>query len=330
LREEYLKFDGNAQGFRLLTETTGWRRKGGLQLTCAVLGAFSKYPWTVGQGDKAKYGVMGSSVDLARYAFDRCGLITCAEDAEDVIRYARHPLVYIVEAADDISYLTADLEDAVKAKVVPSNKEAFGFLDDIAKSAISDRHERKNLMRRADQISEGDRAAKLRYLKDHAQRALKITAADTFYDNYERIIQGQMVGDLLDNSPAKDRRTAIQDFFKNEVYDDVGKVRNEIFGVTVIEGLLGFFFDALTSAKEYSNAYSVPLEIIQKRLNIFPLDNYFGSDALEQDQIINTVGSLSEDDIAKMVVDYISGMTDTYATDIFQQIYGLQRPSSTW
>ena len=161
-RDELVSFDGNAQGFRLLTETTGWRRKGGLQLTCAVLGAFSKYPWTIEHSnpnsEQIKFGVLKSSSQHAEYIFKQCGMKKLISRGNS-IKFARHPLAYIVEAADDISYLTADLEDAVKSRVVPAEK-AFGFLEQIAKVALETRHERRDLMHRADQISDGDKSAK--------------------------------------------------------------------------------------------------------------------------------------------------------------------------
>lgn len=333
-RNELLSFDGNAQGFRLLTETTGWRKKGGLQLTCAVLGTFSKYPWTIDHSDtrKKKFGILNSSVDIAKNVFDECGMkIKASEDGS--IRYCRHPLAYVLEAADDISYLTADLEDAVKSKVVGS-KKAFEFLEGIAKDALSTRTDRRDLMHRAEQVSDGEESAKLRYLKDHAQRALKIAVSDIFLDKYDQIMEGEFDGDLIARTGCKNICIEIKDFFRNEVYDDIGKVRNEIFGARVIEGLLEFFFDTLFTASEdferCAKTGEAVNEMVRKRLTLFPLDNYFPASEIDQTNVTATVADLSNEKMGQMVVDYVSGMTDSYATDIFQQLRGHQRPAVSW
>ncbi len=109
-------FEGNAQGFRLLTRICDPIKDSGLNLTCATLGAFTKYPCTLSTVDKAiykKFGINDSELDAFEVVADKCGLPLLKPGV-----WARHPLAYLMEAADDISYLIADLEDAFLSKII--------------------------------------------------------------------------------------------------------------------------------------------------------------------------------------------------------------------
>ena len=111
---ELTSFEGNAFGFRLLSRLEGWHANGGLQLTCATLATFAKYPWCGGLAPAqrpiaAKYGIFTSELELFAEVAAATGLI-----AEGPGRWCRHPLAYLTEAADDICYLVVDIEDAVQ------------------------------------------------------------------------------------------------------------------------------------------------------------------------------------------------------------------------
>jgi dGTPase len=129
--QELTQFDGNAFGFRLLTRLEGWQPNGGLQLTAAMLGAFTKYPWSGGLPPEAqplpgKYGIFTSELPLFREVAAATGLIEQAAD-----RWCRHPLAYLTEAADDICYLIVDIEDAVQMGALPF-EEAEALLAPLA------------------------------------------------------------------------------------------------------------------------------------------------------------------------------------------------------
>lgn len=245
------------------------------------------------------------------------------------VQYSRHPLAYIVEAADDISFLTADLEDAARADVITYD-EAFSFLDNLARKALDSREERRTMMARAELVSDGDRAAKLRYLKDHAQRALKLACADVFVNYYDELIQGIPKKSLIKESNASALCQTITDYFNNNVYNNIGKTRSEVFGQAVIIGLLDFFFETLFEVKILIAQGNEISSSMSKRLSIFPMDNYFPDFGNHDTQVVESFMQLNNDQIGQMVVDYVSGMTDTYAADIFQQISGIQRPVANW
>jgi len=97
--------EGNAQGFRMITRSMGWRQQGGLNLTAATLGAFGKYPFPIKEGKK-KYGIHRADLETMEFVALATGM------ARDGDGWVRHPLAWLMEAADDICYLTVDLEDA--------------------------------------------------------------------------------------------------------------------------------------------------------------------------------------------------------------------------
>src|SRR5690554_1288238 len=105
-------FEGNAQGFRLVTQTESHREQGGMRLTYGTLGAFLKYPWTVDyvqKGQAKKFGCYQTELEILRKVAEELGLIELKENF-----WARHPLVYLLEAADDICYGIIDLEDGIE------------------------------------------------------------------------------------------------------------------------------------------------------------------------------------------------------------------------
>lgn len=331
---ELCNFDGNGQGFRVITQTSGWRRKGGLQLTFAVLSAFSKYPWSVDHiTSKKKYSVPIGSEGIAKEAFSRTGL-RCIEEDGYSFKYVRHPLAYLVEAADDISYITSDLEDAANADVA-DHDQVVVFLQSIAEDAIRDSYDRSQFLRRETKLAKDDKKALRRYLKDHAQRALKIAATDSFLENYDKIMEGNFSGSLFDESRVASQLRKVSDYFRTSIYDNVGKIKNEVFGATVVSGLLDFYFTALFEAKRQivegkslTPGNDCIDEIVRRNLITFPLDNYIGDADLKI--VAGRLASSDADDLAQMAIDYVSGMTDPYASQVYQQILGSERPAVNW
>lgn len=331
---ELCKFDGNGQGFRILTQMAGWRGQGGLQLSAAVLAAFCKYPWTALDAPKNKYSVPMEARELAEYVFGKVGMIPGSDDAGRRAFY-RHPLAYIVEAADDISYITSDLEDAARADV-GSFQVVLKFLERIAKKAYGDDAEQHNhYMDRLEYVRNQGPKAHLRYLKDHAQRALKVAATNAFIDRYRDIMKGELTGSLLDNSNLGALIDEAKDYMKENIYDNVGKVRHEVFGARVITELLEFYFTTLFAAHdEVANGKTLDCngdtidEVLRRGLITFPLDNYTGQKNWRD--MTAKFATYNSDQLAQMVVDYVSGMTDQYAVSIYQQITGIQRPDATW
>ncbi len=119
---DLVSFEGNANAFRLLTHQFHGRREGGFAMTYSMLASIVKYPWSSSlAGDKGKFGFFTSEEEGYRRVADELGILRMPSP-EGTMRYARHPLVYIVEAADDICYEVMDIEDAHKLKILPTRQ----------------------------------------------------------------------------------------------------------------------------------------------------------------------------------------------------------------
>jgi dGTPase len=185
-RSDLTGFEGNAQGFRVITALERHWFDGGMRLTAATLGAFVKYPFgadsTFGQA-KRKHGVNQTELPLMRELASHLGMIELMPDV-----WARHPMVYAVEAADDICYALIDLEDAVE----------LGHLDYAEVSSLMkelvDRGARRNLY---EQLLD-DSEAKLELLRSAAIDALVYEAEERFQSHFDAIIRGTFDEDLLD------------------------------------------------------------------------------------------------------------------------------------
>lgn len=134
LWNDLTRFEGNANAFRLLTHRYSGRREGGFVMTYSMLASIVKYPFassysgTPAVGGKEKFGFFNTEAETFRRVADDLGIIKLSADGEPLL-YARHPLVYLVEAADDICYEIMDIEDAHKLKLVSYEETTRLFLD---------------------------------------------------------------------------------------------------------------------------------------------------------------------------------------------------------
>jgi dGTPase len=314
----------------------GWGSEGGLQLSLAVLGAFSKYPRTSDFAVKDKFGVMEAHKEQASFVFEALGLKKLKENSETGgFEYSRHPIAYIVEAADDIAYVTADLEDAVRGGVIE-----FGVAEKLLKS-IGGRSEyskgQTDKMKRYGGIGLESNNAKLRYLRTHAVTEMVREAEKVFLEKYDQIMKGEyqkivgkelsdvrQYGELLKDSKLSDKVDDIKTISSAEIHNARGKIENEVAGKNIIFGLLDMFgavFSKLAHEKSLKNL----AEIDRKLALIFPWDNYFHSKELD-----DAIGQLKNEDMLYMLVDFVSGMTDRYASSMFRQLSGNQQPFANW
>ena len=135
-------FEGNANAFRLLTHQFQGRRVGGFVMTYSTLASIVKYPFSsLAAGKKGKFGFFDSEKELFVRIADELGLIRKSAEGEP-LRFARHPLVYLVEAADDICYEIMDIEDAHKLKIISyedTSRMLLGFFNDETRQHIENR-----------------------------------------------------------------------------------------------------------------------------------------------------------------------------------------------
>lgn len=227
-------FEGNANGLKLLTETKNGV-KDGLRLTYATLGAFTKYPkeslphkptWQI--ADK-KFGFFQSEKNIFKDVAESLGLLKTDESSDD-LRYKRHPLAFLVEAADDICYTLIDFEDGINLGLI-EEEYALEYLIKLVKdNIIIDNYHALNT-----------KNTRLSYLRALAINTLIKEAVEVFIRNEETILKGEFHLALLDKSKYKAQIDDIIKISVDKVYKSQQVMEKEIAGYKIIETLLDTF-----------------------------------------------------------------------------------------
>ena len=230
-------FEGNANGFRILNETR-LGVEGGLRLTYATLGAFTKYPKeslpvrpTDRIADK-KYGFFQGDKKFFKEVAETLGLKSNSVNGE--LRYARHPLAFLVEAADDICYTIIDFEDGINLGLI-SEDVALEYLGGIISDKINT-HKYSKLQTKEERIA---------YLRAVAIGALIQDATDIFLQNEDAILAGEFHQSLLYDSKYRHQITDVIDCSVDRIYQSDEVVEKEVSGYVVLQHLLDIFFTAI-------------------------------------------------------------------------------------
>lgn len=230
-------FEGNANGFRILNETR-LGAEGGLRLTYATLGAFTKYPKeslpvrpTDRIADK-KYGFFQGDKKFFKEVAETLGLKSNSVNGE--LRYARHPLAFLVEAADDICYTIIDFEDGINLGLI-SEDVALEYLGGIISDKINT-YKYSKLQTKEERIA---------YLRAVAIGALIQDATDIFLQNEDAILAGEFHQSLLYDSKYRHQITDVIDCSVERIYQSDEVVEKEVSGYVVLQHLLDIFFTAI-------------------------------------------------------------------------------------
>ncbi len=240
--QDLIDFEGNANGFSVLTSSRPGI-EGSIRLTYAVLGAFMKYPKeslpkkpTPKICDK-KYGFFQSDAAFFKEVADELGLIP--NKSGDDIGYERHPLAYLVEAADDICYTIIDFEDGINLGLV-SEDYALEYLIKLVKNTI-DTAKYQTLTTKEDRIS---------YLRALAIGNLINDAVQVFVDNEEAILKGEFPFALTDKSQYKAQIDDIIKLSVKNIYQSHEVIEKELTGYQIINNLLDKFITAFNNNHE--------------------------------------------------------------------------------
>jgi dGTPase len=295
------RYEGNAQGFRLITRLQMPDNPGGLQLTCATLGAFTKYPResvlpTALPGASAKkFGFFQSEAGLFAEVAERCGLPR--REARGAC-WARHPLAFVVEAADDISYRLVDLEDGCRLDHV-SYEEAKKFY----RAVIAERDQ----PRRLDAIA--TQTHRVQLLRTCAIGSAIEACAELFLAREHEILAGTFDEPLIDAIPNAAAWEEIIRVSRERIYSTPRGVEIEAAGFEVLGGLLDVFVSALNEFAEHPRRS-------KKLLQLVPAE---------------TLGPAREplaspyERLLRML-DFVSGMTDSYAVSLYKKVRGISLP----
>lgn len=243
--EEYqdlIDFEGNANGFKLLTESRDGV-PGGLRLSYATLGAFIKYPKgslpkrpSKNIVDK-KFGFFQSEKAFFHELVEEIGLLPNPDHPET--GFLRHPLTYLVEAADDICYTIIDFEDGINLGLIPE-EYALEYLINLVKDNINTK--KYNAM-----TTSSDR---LSYLRALAISTLIGDAVDVFVKNEDKILNGEFNVSLLDKGKYTAQVTDIIKLSVEKIYQSTEVVDKELAGYRIISDLLDTYTTALINVKE--------------------------------------------------------------------------------
>lgn len=240
--QDLIDFEGNANGFSVLTSSRPGI-EGSIRLTYAVLGAFMKYPKeslpkkpTSKICDK-KYGFFQSDAAFFREVADELGLIP--NKSGDDIGFERHPLAYLVEAADDICYTIIDFEDGINLGLV-SEDYALEYLIKLVKNTI-DTAKYQTLTTKEDRIS---------YLRALAIGNLINDAVTVFIENEEAILKGEFPFALTDKSQYKAQIDDIIKLSVKNIYQSHEVIEKELTGYQIINNLLDKFITAFNNNHE--------------------------------------------------------------------------------
>jgi dGTPase len=300
-RQDFLRFEGNAQGFRLVTRLQNAVDHGGFQLTYAVLAAFTKYPrpselpTSKTRISEKKFGYFAADADAFERIAAAAGLATKAGQPG---AYARHPLAFVMEAADDICYGIVDLEDGHRLGRV-TFAEAREHLWPIA---FPDGQQETASYRQL--IDDNGR---VEYLRARAIGNLVRGALDAFCANYGAIMAGSFEQDLAACSRFAPQLQAIARLSRERIYATPSVLQIEAAGFEILGGLLSKIVPAL--AGEEAERSAAHRKIVQ----IIPAQFTRGRNAYER-----LLGA----------TDYISGMTDTFALRLFRRLHGMELPGA--
>ena len=297
--DDITHFEGNANAFRLLTHQFKGRRTGGFVMTYSTLASIVKYPFSSSAASKkGKFGFFNEERDIYRKVADELGII-CLSKPGEPLRFVRHPLVYLVEAADDICYEIMDLEDAHKLKILSYEETARLML------SFFDQPHQESILQRI--IDEGltDDNEKVVYMRACVIGKLENECVQVFVNHEEEILSGTFKGSLIESiseTPFKAYNDcaalSVERIYKSRPVLDV-----ELSGYKIMETLMTHFIEA---ARHPDRFYSK--QLISRVSSQYDID----SPNLETRLMA--------------VIDYISGMTDVYALDVYQKICGIALP----
>lgn len=316
--QDLYTFEGNAQSIRLLSKTPYLGKENGFNLSYSVLGTIIKYPISsenLKNSNPNRYKKIG-------YNFSERELFE-AVNRETGMNGCRHPLSYLLEAADDIAYRTSDLEDAMVKKVISFEQVMDTFercLQNFEGDVQSRQEVRQCIYKLAEMFQEEvtkntkkPGLAAVQRWNQHIQGMMIRDAGQAFVKNYSQIMQGGFQGDLFEDTVSDYIIKAVSDLSERKIYTSSVKTRRELFGRRVINSLLDQFMPAAigydTNGK---NSY------IDRRI-MDTVSEFYKSMYRNQ-----SAGKSEGEKLylrILMITDYISGMTDNYAKRLYEELF---------
>ncbi len=307
---DLIKFEGNAQGFRIISQLQNPNVLGGLRLTHATLAAFTKYPkesfLQPSQTNNAsstkppkiykKFGFFQSEKNIFQTVAEEVGLTKKTKEKNSFF-WCRHPLAFLVEAADDICYRIMDLEDGSHLGLVSFEETENLLMPLIGKTKLKLYNTR-------------DEKEKIGYLRAKAITLLVEQLAKAFIDNEEQILVGDFESELISVISARKPLEVIEKVSVEKIYSYKTVIEREAVGYEVLGGLLDIFVSALLDFSNEKHSHRTKTII-----KLFPPQFELAKNS-------------DEDFYSKLlqITDFISGMTDTFAVSLYRKLKGISLP----
>ncbi len=306
-REDFLNFEGNAQGFRILTRLQNRDNRGGLQLTCATLAAFTKYPresWLGGGPldgvSTRKFGFFAEDLELFEQVAETVGLIR--RDPMRAVWY-RHPLAFLVEAADDICYRVIDIEDGFRLGHF-SFQEAFDLLWPIIRHPAKQEARLQHI---------GGEKEKVEFLRAKVINEAIQQARDCFLDHEAAILEGRFDQPLLTLVPKQAELDQLLEQARARIYNAPEVVEIETAGFEVISELLERFVQVMDDLAMHGERATPK----SRMTSLLVPEQFIGPGRVPSPDLYTRLLRLT---------DFVAGMTDSYAVSLYKKVTGISLP----
>ncbi|KPH14855.1 deoxyguanosinetriphosphate triphosphohydrolase [Chryseobacterium sp. ERMR1:04] len=298
---DLVNFEGNANAIRVLAHQQQGKDAGGSQLTMTTLASIAKYPCEAIAKEKGiihrkKFGFFQNEKDTFLEIAKATNLIS---ESEEPHIFKRHPFVWLVEAADDICYNIIDMEDAHRLGIV-STADCKNLFFELVKSETDDVNKVK---RKLDSISNENE--KISYLRAKVINALINNSIENYKLNFNTILEGKLDKALLDIYKSENKTLQdIESFSIEKIYNHKAVVEIENAGYNVMYELLDHFIPSILKSKDERKSYD------KMALKLLP-NQFIYEDGTDYQRVLG-------------VIDFVSGMTDNYATDLYRKIKGIE------
>ena len=306
---DLIKYEGNAHGFRLLTNHHPDEIKGGLRLTYATLGCFSKYPRASIVGDEylleanvkrtssKKFSYFQSEKELFEKVANTLGLRKLTKEHPDHRAWARHPLVFMVEAADNICYRIIDLEDGYKLGYLK-----FHEMEELLLPLLERSFDAKDALEKYQNIK--DLGEKIGYLRAKSINVLIYESMEVFKENYAEIMSGDFDQEITDIIRSADLVEGPIKKANIYLYNRKPVIEIEVAGYQVISGLLEKFMAVQLHPNNGMN---------KKMKQLLPEQFHVSDKDSNYEKIMKAV-------------DFVARMTDSYALNLYRRLSGHSLP----
>ena len=297
---DLVNFEGNANAIRVLTHQQQGKDEGGAQLTHTTLASIAKYPCEAiakkkGVVHRKKFGFFQNEKDIFLEIAKSTSMI---QENDDPYIFKRHPFVWLVEAADDICYNIIDMEDAHRLGIV-STADCKNLFFELVKSETDDI---KRVEQKLDSISNENE--QISYLRAKVINALINKSIELYKNNFDKILQGNLEKGLLDIYKSENKTLQdIESFSIEKIYNHKAVVEIENAGYNVMYELLDHFIPSILKSADERKSYD------KKALKLLP-KQFFYEDGTDYQKVLG-------------VIDFVSGMTDNFATDLYRKIKGI-------